>query len=194
MKKLSIALFALLLLASCSHNQDYTPKPKAYPRLDIPQHSYLLYDTTALPLCFEQASIATVDLKKDQHRTKWVDIRYPDFDGIVFLTYIPLRSMADLAGQVDTSYRLLSKHFDFSSGVDERTYSDPDHRIYATTYRLGGSNVASTFQFWATDSVRHFLRGSLYIDCVPNNDSLAPVIEFLQQDIQHLIETLRWKE
>jgi hypothetical protein len=27
----------------------------------------------------------------------------------------------------------------------------------------------------------------------PNNDSLAPVIEFIEKDIDHMIETLRWK-
>ena len=82
----------------------------------------------------------------------------------------------------------------FSSGVDERQFVNVDEHVYATTYRISGQNVASTFQFWATDSVSNFLRGSLYIDCVPNNDSLAPVLEYLQQDVVHLIETLKWRK
>ena len=63
----------------------------------------------------------------------------------------------------------------------------------STTYHLKGQNVASTYQFWATDSTRHFLRGSLYIDCTPNNDSLAPVLTYIQEDINHLIESIRWR-
>jgi hypothetical protein len=27
----------------------------------------------------------------------------------------------------------------------------------------------------------------------PNKDSLAPVIDFIEKDIRHLIETLQWK-
>ena len=98
-----------------------------------------------------------------------------------------------LAGQIDTSTQLLTKHYSFSSGIDERLFVNEEERVYATSYLLKGQNVASTYQFWATDSVNHFLRGSLYIDCVPNNDSLAPVLEYLQQDMDHLIETLKWK-
>lgn len=182
------------MLASCSNSENYTPKPRGYMRIDLPAKSYVSYDTAPLPFVFERAANATIDLKKNQNRLKWVDLRYPELDGIIFLSYIPLRKASDLAGEIDTSYRLLSQHFDFSSGVDERQFVNADQHVYATTYRLQGQNVASTYQFWATDSSRHFLRGSLYIDCVPNNDSLAPVLEYLQADIDHLLETLRWKD
>ncbi|MBO4606720.1 MAG: hypothetical protein J5682_02340 [Prevotella sp.] len=181
------------LFGACGGNGDYTPKPRGYMRIVLPDNKYVAFDTAALPFKFELSAIADIELKKNERRLKWVDIKYPDYDGIVFLSYIPLRNAADLAGEVDTSYRLLSKHFDFSSGVDERAFVNEAKRVYATTYRLQGQNVASTYPFWATDSVSHFLRGSLYIDCVPNNDSLAPVLEYLQHDIDHLIETLEWR-
>ena len=82
----------------------------------------------------------------------------------------------------------------FSSGIDENRFVDRPHRVSGTTYHLKGQNVASTYQFWATDSNRHFVRGALYIDCTPNNDSLAPVLEYIQEDINHLIETIRWRD
>lgn len=194
-KRLVYFLFVLSLLAlvSCGGSTNHTPKPRGYMRIDLPAKSYAVFDTAALPFSFERANDATVDLKRDEQRLKWVDLRYPDLNGIIFLSYIPLRKATDLAGEVDTSYRLLSQHFDFSSGVDERLFVNEAEHVYATTYRLQGQNVASTYQFWATDSTRHFLRGSLYIDCVPNNDSLAPVLEYLQADIDHLLETLRWR-
>ena len=183
-----------LLLISCDNSgKSYTPKPKGYMRIDLPTKSYTAYDTAALPFRFEKAADATADLKRNEARMKWVDLLYPDLNGYIFLSYLPLRKPNDLAAEVDTSYRLLSQHFDFSSGVDERLFVNPNRHVYATTYRLQGQNVASTYQFWATDSVSHFLRGSLYIDCVPNNDSLAPVLEYLQADIDHLLETLEWK-
>lgn len=187
-----VACVAAVLL-SCMGGETPTPKPKGYVRIDFPEKHYQEYDTSALPFVFERADDATVEVKKNERRLKWVDIKYPAYDGVIFLSYIPLRSAGDLAGEVDTSYKLLSKHFDFSSGIDERVFENAAERVYATTYRLKGKNVASTYQFWATDSVGHFLRGSLYIDCVPNNDSLAPVLEYLQRDLDHLLETLRWR-
>ncbi|MBQ6956469.1 MAG: hypothetical protein IJP80_07640 [Bacteroidales bacterium] len=184
----------LLFVVSCvGSGNGYTPKPQGYMRIELPAKSYEMYDTAAVPFRFERAAEAEADLKRDGRRLKWVDLRYPALNGVIFLSYIPLNKPGDLAGEVDTSYLLLSKHFGFSSGVDERQFVNEDAHVYATTYRLQGQNVASTYQFWATDSVRHFLRGSLYIDCVPNNDSLAPVLEYLQADMEHLIETLEWK-
>lgn len=182
-----------LLLATACTGSDYTPKPKGYMRIELPAKEYTLCDTAALPFRFERASQAVVELKKDEKRLKWVDIKYPDYAGYVFLSYLPLQTGKDLEGEIDTSYRLLSKHFDYSSGVDERQYVNEETHVYATTYRLQGRNVASTYQFWATDSIHHFLRGSLYIDCVPNNDSLAPVLDYLQADLDHLLETLTWR-
>lgn len=196
-----LTLAVMIVMIGCG-GENYTPKPKGYMRIDMPEQHYervsALNDTTVnkmveLPFSFEANKAAELTLKKNAKRLTWVDIKYPEYGGYVFLTYIPLKDVKDLAGEVDTSYRLLSKHFDYASGVDERQFVDVENHVYATTYRLQGRNVASTYQFWATDSVKNFLRGSIYIDCVPNNDSLAPVVEYLQKDIDRLIESLKWQ-
>ena len=185
-------LAAVLLAAACGGGTE-TPKPQAYLRIDLPPHAYATCDTAALPFTFEYSDQAAIVWKKDQRGEKWLDITYPRHKGYVFLTYKPLRGPQELRGQVDTSYKFLETHFNYSSGIDEQQFVDPTHRIYGTTYRLKGQNVASTYQFWVTDSTRHFLRGSLYIDCTPNNDSLAPVLTYIQEDMNHLIESIRWR-
>ena len=193
MKHLSLLpLLAALLLAAC-HGGDYTPKPTAYLRFDMPAKSYSPVDTAALPFTFERGADARLDLKRDNRREKWVDLVYPHYKGYIFLSYKAITGPDDLRAQVDTSYELMKQHFDYSTGVDEQRFVNPEAQVYATTYLLKGSTVASTYQFWATDSVSHFLRGALFLDCVPNNDSLAPVLEYLQKDIDHLIETLQWR-
>lgn len=188
---LSVVLVALLL-GGCG-GKDYTPKPTAYLRIDLPDKQYTLYDTTALPFRFERADDCQVVWKQAKRGETWVDLYYPSLRGVVYLSYKPIRNVHDMRAQIDTSYKFLSMHYDHSSGIDERQYVDAENRVYATTSHLRGTHVASTYQFWATDSNRHFLRGSLYLDYTPNNDSLAPVIEYLQADIDHLVETLRWR-
>ncbi|MDY5968706.1 MAG: hypothetical protein SPJ13_01640, partial [Bacteroidales bacterium] len=153
----------------CTHSNDYTPKPQAYLRFSFPSKKYATYDTAALPFTFEYATEARLNMKKDTPRDKWVDILYPSRQGVVFLSYKPLHGPQELAGQIDTSYELLKLHFDYSCGLDEKQYYDPTRHVFATTYKLKGSNVASTYQFWATDSNTHFLRGSLYLNQTPNN-------------------------
>ena len=160
---------------------DYSPKPQAYLRIDLPPHVYTVYDTAALSFTFERSGLTEVVFKKDRRDEKWIDLRYPQHKGYVFLTYKELHGPKDLAGQVDTSMKFLENHYAYCTGIDERQFVDRQHRIFGTTYHLKGQNVASTYQFWATDSTRHFLRGSLYIDCTPNNDSLAPEMAINRQ-------------
>lgn len=194
-KQILFPLLGLVLtavMASCG-GRECTPKPVGYIRMDLPEKQYETYDNANLPFSFDKATEAEVVLKKDTRRLKWVDLNYPQYNAMVFLSYISMRGPNDLRGQVDTSYHLMKKHFDYASGVDEQQFFNaPDH-VYGTTYKIKGQNVASTYQFWVTDSTHHFLRGALFIDCTPNNDSLAPVLNYLQEDIERLIETVKWK-
>ncbi len=188
-KYLSLSLICLLFCAC--HNNDYTPKPYAYLRIDLPQAEYTLVDS--LPFSFEMNNLATLTPKKNTPRDYWVDIDYPSLDGVVFLTYKRLTHADSLRGQTDTSSRLLEQHYQFASGIEEQGYEDPENHVHGNVYYLRGNRVASTCQFWLTDSNHHFLRGALYLNHTPNNDSLAPVIDYIQADIEHLVETLRWR-
>ena len=211
---LSIVAVATVL-AGCGGG-DFTPKPRAYLRIDMPEHDYWLVDSLCshpgdtlvfgtdtmiaitgscktFPFTFEANTRAELRDKDAPKGEEWVDLLYPEWDGVVFLTYKRLHGADDLRGQTDTSSRLLEKHYQFTSGIDEQEYSNPEANVYGTVYRLRGSRVASTYQFWLTDRERHFLRGALYLNKVPNNDSLAPVIEYIQADLDHLVETLRWR-
>lgn len=198
------AVAAMVLMVSCG-GDNATPKPRAYLRIDMPQHAYTVYDTAALPFTFECSKDAVVEWKEAVYvdtngnrlnarkGEKWFDIVYPKYRGFVFLTYKPIRGLEDLRGQVDTAYQYSETHFDHSTGMDENKFVDAAHRLYGTTYHLKGQNVASTYQFWLTDSSSHFLRGSFIVNCTPNNDSLAPVLDFIQADIDHIIESIRWR-
>lgn len=183
---------AAAVLSACGDNGE-TPKPQAYLRIDLPPHNYEVCDTAVLPFTFELSNLAEVQWKKNQPRDKWFTIAYPKYKGYVFMTYKAMNGTKELRAQVDTSYKFVEGHFSYSSGIDENRFVDREHKLSGTTYHLKGQNVASTYQFWVTDSNRHFIRGALYIDCTPNNDSLAPVLEYIQDDIDHLIESTRWR-
>ena len=215
MKKILLLLPLGLMLFACRHN-NYTPKPQAYLRIDLPEHDYFLLDTMrthpgdtlvfdgdttialtgytkTFPFTFEANQCIEWTEKDAPKGERWIDLIYPQWDGVVFLTYRQLHGLDDLRGQVDTSMRLMEKHYVFTSGVEEQAYEDRENKVYGTVYYLRGSQVASTCQFWLTDSSRNFLRGALYLNHTPNNDSLAPVLEYIQTDIAHLVESLRWR-
>jgi gliding motility-associated lipoprotein GldD len=83
------------------------------------------------------------------------------------------------------------QHDEVSTGIDDSLMRTP-HAVEGIYFSLKG-NTATANQFFLTDSTHHFLRGALYFDAAPNEDSLRTVNEFLKQDLQHLINTLRWK-
>ena len=191
---LAIIVIATAIITSCSNSDgDYTPKPPAFYRITMPEKDYKLYDTNILPFTFEYPEYSNIKVKRNDKDIKYFDIIFPQFNGTVFVSYKQLRGKRTVASEVDTAHQLVSIHYNMASGVHEQSYSDNINKIYANTYTLKGKSIASTYQFWATDSTNHFIRGAFYINSNPNYDSLQPVYEFIQKDIVHFIETLKWK-
>ena len=94
---------------------------------------------------------------------------------------------------LEDSYSMMIKHISRAVGIRDSVVINRDRKVYGLVYFLEGEGVASPLQFYLTDSVNHFMRGSLYFNVRTNNDSLAPVIDFITDDIRHLIETIEWK-
>jgi gliding motility-associated lipoprotein GldD len=120
----------------------------------------------------------------------WLNLNFPNFNGTLHLSYKAVND--NLKGYLEDTYTLASKHQVKSSGIEEQFISRGSNKVYGLIYEIKG-NVASSFQFFITDSTHHFLRGALYFNAVPNSDSIAPVLEFIKKDIYQMIATFEWK-
>jgi len=183
-------LLSFLPAILCSCNPSYTPKPMGYSRIDFPEKEYVLYDENA-PYSFEVPSYAYVE--KDQGRLSepyWINVVIPEFDGKIHISYKPVNN--NLEDYIEDSRTLVYKHAGKSEGIEETLIIDELADRYGIIYDLKG-NVASAVQFFITDSTSHFLRGSLYFNTKINRDSLNPVIDFLREDILHMIESSSWR-
>lgn len=167
------------------------PKPRGYFRINFPEHSYTNYQPADCPFSFDIPTYATVinDTAKIKEKC-WLNLEFPGYKGTIYLSYRTVNN--DIARLTDDCRNMAMKHTAKASAIDETQYVDREHRVYGLNYSLKG-NAASPSQFWLTDSSQHFLRGSLYFYAVPNSDSIAPVLEFINEDLKHLIETVRWK-
>lgn len=182
-------VLALVLLSGC--NDDYTPKPRGYIRIDLPEKSYHNIETDC-PYGFETADYS--DFLPDNRQGSdpcWFNIEYPQFKAKLHFSYKPITG--NLAEYLEDSRTLINKHISKASNIEENMVVKDVTRVYGMLYSIEGSQAASPIQFHLTDSTDHFLRGALYFNVSPNNDSLAPVIDFLRQDVLHIIETLHWK-
>jgi gliding motility-associated lipoprotein GldD len=180
-----------LLLFACAGEASYPPKPRGYHRIDLPKAAYRPLPDS-LPYSFEYSTHAK--LLRDSSvmaERYWMEIYYPSFTANIDISYKLVRSQADFRDYVADCYKLAQKHNIKAQAIDEIVAKTPQGYT-SVVYQLEG-DVPSTFQFYVTDSVRHFLRASLYFPSAELNDSLAPVISYLKQDMVHMMNTVDWK-
>lgn len=188
MRHLSLIFLILLLLASCQ--SDYTPKPRGYFRIDLPEHAYRLSDTT-FPFFFEYPVYARIFPDTSSlAEPYWINIGYPEFHAQLHISYKIIHG--NLNRYLEDSRTLVNKHIPKASAITQQEFLNPGAEVYGLTFSIRGTEAASPYQFYLTDSVSKFVRGALYFNIVPDNDSLAPVIDFLCRDIDHMISTFRW--
>lgn len=185
---ISLALTAMFLSAC---NDEYTPKPKGFFRIALPAKEYRHFSPSECPFEFDMPVYAVP--AHDSSRLAepcFMDIQFPAFNATIYLTYKPVKN--DLQKLYEEHRSMTMKHIPKANGIDESAYNDAEHNVFGSRYDIKG-NAASNTQFYLTDSTSHFIRGSLYFYSLPQRDSIAPVLAFINEDIRHLIETFRWK-
>ncbi len=182
-----------IFFTSCgSSEENYVPKPKGYFRMDLPVKKYVLFDS-AYPYTFEYPVYAKVLPDTDKYAEPyWMNLKFPLFKGNVHISYKSVKK--NLSKFTNDAYNLAMKHIPKANNIEDVRICIKAHNVYGIIYNIEGEGAASTYQFFVTDSVSNFLRGALYFNFKPNNDSLAPVIDFVKEDINHFIKTFRWKK
>lgn len=189
--------FIVILCALMGCREIAVPRPRGYFRIELPAKQYVAFSEnpgkTSLPFNFEYpvyGSISTGD--ENFSEPGFFNIEFPAYRAKIYFTYKEING--DLAGLIEQTYTMnVKNHIPKADAIDEQIINNRGNRVYGILYDLKG-NTATSVQFYVTDSLRHFLRGSLYFASEPNPDSLAPVTGFFREDIIHLIETLRWEE
>ena len=92
---------------------------------------------------------------------------------------------------VNDAFTLTNKNEAVATSIHDSAFKTAND-ISGVFFKVGG-NAATSKQFFMSDTTKNFIRGALYFDATPNTDSLRPVQNFLQVDIEHLINTFRWK-
>jgi len=184
-----IIAFLFMLLNGCE--EEYAPKPRGYFRIDFPEKTYVKFDT-AYPYSFEYPDYAKViPDTRPTSEPYWINIDFPRYQGRIHISYKPVHE--NLTEFLEDSRTFVVKHIPKADAIDDSLIYRPEDGVYGLVYFIEGSQAASPCQFFVTDSSSRFLRGALYFNVPPNNDSLAPVIDYIREDIRHILKTFRWK-
>ncbi|MCC6385291.1 MAG: gliding motility lipoprotein GldD [Bacteroidia bacterium] len=180
-------LMCTSLLFSC--NEPPVPKPKGYFRIDLPEHRYRQGEFDDCPFTFEVPLYSKI--MPDTNRLSepcWWYLVFPDFNCEVYLSYKLVEK--DLFKLIEDAHTLAYSHAVKANEINQRKINVG--KSGGLMFEIGG-NAASPLQFYLTDSLHHFIRGSLYFNALPNADSVAPVVHFVKADIERMIQTVVWK-
>ena len=191
-----LILFLMIIYVASCRPETYTPKPRGYFQVQLPEHEYQVFDEPGFPYKFEYPTYASITRDTDffGHKPEnpyWIYVDFPTIGGRYYISYKRISSGQDLGKLMEDAHEMsFTVHSKRADYIKEQVYQTEN--MYSILYNAGG-NAASAYQFIATDTFKHFLRGALYFDVTPNADSLLPANEFLKEDMKHLLETLEWK-
>ena len=166
-----------------------SPRPYGYCRIVLPEANYVPLEGRHA-YYFEKSVYAEEQKVHHEGTGDWMNLHYAVLNADIHCSYMPVRG--NLRELTDDAMEFVFKHVSQASAIPEHAYNDGERHVYGVLFELEG-NTASPYQFFLTDSTLHFFRGAAYCNCRPNADSLQPVLEYLQTDIMHLIETFEWK-
>ena len=183
--KKNCCLFFCLLLLVVSCKDDVLPKPSGQLRLDYPEAEYATFSNHC-PFEFQMNNDAII--KEDKNCG--FSINYPKMKATIYVTYKTVNN--DINSLLRDAQKLTYEHVIKADDIIEQPYINSNKKVYGMFYQVSG-NAATNAQFYATDSVKHFVTGSVYFYAKPNFDSILPAESFVKNDMQRLLETIKWK-
>tara|TARA_R100000935_G_C2834799_1_gene167426 strand:- start:1052 stop:1612 length:561 start_codon:yes stop_codon:yes gene_type:complete len=186
MKKISILLLIIIGFISCK--DEVLPKPKAFLDLEFPVAEYVDSNLDC-PFSFKYNAIAKIVNPKGSIPC-WINIKYPKLNASIFITYQEVNNNLD--SLLMDSQKLPLQHTIKADYIEGDVYVNPKNKTYGMFYEIDG-DAASQAQFYITDSINHFMTGSLYFNQKPNFDSIMPAASYIKSDIKYLMESLKWR-
>jgi gliding motility-associated lipoprotein GldD len=196
MNRIFLLFISIILISSCKP-ETYTPKPRGYYVIDLPERGYQTFDDSRYPYSFEYpvyGKIVTDPIIKGNkpENPYWINIDFPSLGGRIYLSYKSINPGQSLEKLIDDTYMMTEYHTKKANSIEDFTFHNDTTHVHGIFYDVTG-DAASAYQFYATDSVSHYLRGALYFDVAPNADSLQPLNDFLRVDMEQMLKTLKWR-
>ncbi|MBC7605608.1 MAG: gliding motility lipoprotein GldD [Burkholderiales bacterium] len=185
-KKTSLSIITTLAVFSVfSCKKELLPKPSSQLRLDYPSAQYAHFENDC-PFTFDINAAAIIKEKTSCNFT----IDYPRMKATIYISYKPVQQ--NINTLLRDAQKLTYEHVIKADDILEQPFINKDHSVYGMFYEVNG-NAATNAQFYVTDSIKHFIDCSVYFYAKPNFDSVMPAASYIKNDMQTIMESLRWK-
>lgn len=187
-----LVVLLLISLISCSDDES-VPKPPTYLRTDLPDHTYRSISQDC-PYELKMAEIFNYKpCEYQQSNFCMQQIDLGPLNGSLFLYYLKIPSKDSLPEIINYANDKVDEHKIKADKIDFKQIINKKNKVFGTFFELKG-NVATNFQFYLTDSTKHFIRGEVLLNCRPNYDSLRPTLDYLKIDLMEMVNNFQWKE
>ena len=186
-KIISLLLIFFTVFCSCIDNN--LPKQRAFLRIEFPEPHYKAQKETKSPIDFYY-NLSAADI--NVINPKQFSLNYPKMNMVVDMSLNKISNAEDLENNFRDFSLILKTHSKKSNGIFTKEYEDANNRVYAKIFEMRG-DVASPIQFYLTDSISSFMKGSLNLKFKSKYDSIFPSIQYVKNDIIVLFESLNWR-
>tara|TARA_B100000945_G_scaffold315920_1_gene315903 strand:- start:737 stop:1312 length:576 start_codon:yes stop_codon:yes gene_type:complete len=183
--KTTLLYLTIVLTLFFGCKERFSPKPTGYLRIDLNEKIDTLFNPNNCPFYFNTANY----FKLKEKNNCWIDLTCPEHNATIHFTYKSING--NLFELLEDSRNMVYKHTIKADAINEKRYMNYANNTYGTLYDIKGE-AASSVQFHITDSLHNFIRGALYFNVTPNQDSLRPIVHYLREDIIRMMETLKW--
>ncbi len=179
-------LFAILLLAatSCTGSEERTyPKRRAFPRVET--YAPEFRTDTAGSVIFQ----SNAHTGKDRQQDNWLSLDYPKYKATAYLSALEFDDDKSLAEAIANRRQRMSLNL---GGAVCRTDNFRNGNGFDCELVTTGEAVPTPVQFIATDSLRRMVSCTVVFKETPKStDSIAPIVKALEDDMYHLLQSLR---
>ena len=164
-----------------SSEEYYIPKPLALIKTELPDPTTSSFEDKKISFRYSNSSHVIV-------RNNSYKIIYPNYFSDI---YFKLKSSTDLDLELYNFENSISVHEKQGANINANIISDEENSIFGVLCFLDGVNIATSSQFFLTDSADNFIIGGLNF-----NRSISPEIEvkniIMKQELLKFIESLYW--
>ena len=185
MKKLIYIFIGLLIVLSIylllPSKEYYIPKPKAEIKIELPSEVTSVFEDEIIT--FSYSNSAVVEKNDNIYKVKYVSCN----SEIVFL----VKEIIDLDLEIYNFENEIMVHEKQGAYINANIIEDSESEMYGVLCYLEGNKIATSSQFFITDSTNYFVSGGLEF-----NTSINPEIEvqnnIMKQEVLKFINSFKW--
>ena len=176
---LIVVLFTYLLLAT---EEYYMPKPKAKIKIELPLKITSVFKDDIITFSYSNSAVAE---KKDNIYS----IKYPSYNSEISFF---VKEIIDLDKDISNFHKKVMVITNRPGAyINLDIIEDSESEMYGVLCYLEGNKIATSSQFFITDSTNYFLSGGLGF-----NTSINPEIEvqnnIMKQEVLKFIYSFKW--